>query len=157
MLKNLYFALIPPYLSYCNFIWSSTYPAHLTKLKLLQKAIRIITKSSFNSHTKSLFYDLKILNIDQIRYVQTCEFMYQYDNNLLPDAFQSFFTPVTSSIATRSNRTYMSTYARTNTRKFTMQYQGPLTWNNLPRDIQGVTNLSHFKRLTRTYILNIVT
>jgi len=82
--------------------------------------------------------------------------MYQYDNNLLPDAFQSFFTPVTSSIATRSNRTYMSTYARTNTRKFTMQYQGPLTWNNLPRDIQGVTNLSHFKRLTRKYILNIV-
>ena len=83
--------------------------------------------------------------------------MYQYDNNLLPAAFLSFFTPVTKSIATRSNRTYMSTYARTNTRKFTMQYQGPLTWNNLPRDIQGVTNLSHFKRLTRTHILNIAT
>jgi len=37
VLKNLYFALIQPYLSYCNFIWSSTYPAHLTKLRLLQK------------------------------------------------------------------------------------------------------------------------
>jgi hypothetical protein len=71
--------------------------------------------------------------------------------------FYLFFTPVTKAIATRSNRTYMSTHARTNTRKFTMQYQGPLTWNNLPRDIQGVTNLSHFKRLTRTYILNIAT
>src|ERR1043165_9330205 len=82
--------------------------------------------------------------------------MYKYANNLLPAAFLSFFAPVTTSIPTRSNRAYMSTYARTNTRKFAIQYQGPLAWNNLPSDIRGVPNLSHFKRLTRAYTLNTV-
>jgi hypothetical protein len=157
ILRNLYSALIQPYLSYCNFIWSSTYPTHLTTLKLLQKkALRIITKSPYKSHTKPLFQGLKILNIDQIRFVQTCEVMFKYANNLLPTAFRSFFAPVTSSISTRSNRAYRSTYARTNTRKFAIQYQGPLAWNNLPTDIRGVPNLSHFKRLARTYTLNSV-
>jgi hypothetical protein len=92
ILKNLYHALIQPYLSYCNFIWSSTYPTHLSTLNILQKkAIRIITKSPFNSHTKPLFANLKIFKIEQLRFIQTGEFMFKYVNNMLPIAFLSFF------------------------------------------------------------------
>ena len=32
ILKNLYYALIYPYLTYCNLIWTATYPSHLAKL-----------------------------------------------------------------------------------------------------------------------------
>lgn len=156
ILKNLYHALIQPYLSYCNFIWSSTYPTHLSTLNILQKkAIRIITKSPFNSHTKPLFANLKIFKIEQIRFIQTGEFMFKYVNNMLPIAFLSFFTSVSSAITTRSNRAFICQYARTNTRKFSIQYQGPLVWNNLPKDIQTALSLLHFKRLIRSHTLNI--
>src|SRR6218665_3734216 len=37
-LKLLYYALIHPYLTYCNCIWSSTYITHLTQLTTLQKS-----------------------------------------------------------------------------------------------------------------------
>ena len=35
----LYFALIYPYLTYCNVVWASTYHSHLDRLNVLQKRI----------------------------------------------------------------------------------------------------------------------
>ena len=88
VLTDLYYTLIYPYLTYCNLIWSSTYDTHLNGLKILQKkAIRVISKSPGYSHTGPLFLEYKLLNIRQIKFIQTCEFMYQYTNNLLPPAF----------------------------------------------------------------------
>src|SRR5688572_12649614 len=92
---------------------------------LAKKAIRLITNSPYNSHTKPLFIQLNLLNIEQIKYVQTCELMYRYDNNLLPPAFSSFFAPALLTTQTRSNRSYVCNFARTNTRKFSIRYQGP--------------------------------
>ncbi len=40
-LKLLYHALIHPYLTYCNCIWSSTYITHLTQLTTLQKKLYV--------------------------------------------------------------------------------------------------------------------
>src|ERR1043165_7700875 len=118
-LKNLYFALIYPYLTYCNLIWTSTYPTHLNKLKILQKrAIRVITNSTYNTHTKYLFQRLKLLNLNQIRYVQIGEVMYKYNKNLLPIAFTSFFPTIKHSKTTRSTHTYSYPLVRTNVHKF---------------------------------------
>jgi len=39
VLKDLYFTLIYPYLTYCNLIWTSTYDTHLNALKTLQKKL----------------------------------------------------------------------------------------------------------------------
>jgi len=155
VLKNLYYTLIYPYLTYCNLIWTATYPSHLTKLEILQKkALRIITKSTYNTHTKPLFNKLNLLNIDQIKYLQICELMYRYEKNLLPSAFISLFTSSTQTIQTRSNRSYLCPYVRTNVRKFSIGYQGPLIWNNLPITIKNATGFPQFKKLTRAYIQN---
>jgi len=153
ILKNLYYALIHPYLNYCNLIWTSTYPTHLDKLQILQKkAIRVITNSSYNSHTKTLFHNLNVLTINQIRQVQTYDFMFRYERNLLPSAFNSFFPTALLTTQTRSNRTYICPYPRTNTRKFSIGYQGPLLWNNLPNSIKTATGFSQYKCLTRAFI-----
>ena len=157
ILKNLYYTLIYPYLTYCNLIWTATYPSHLATLQILQKkALRIITNSSYNTHTKPLFYNLNLLNIKQIKHVQICELMYRYEKNLLPLAFVSFFTPTTQTIQTRSKRSFLCPYARTNIRKFSIGYQGPLIWNNLPSCIKNATGFPQFKKLTRAYIQNNV-
>src|SRR6218665_1275277 len=66
VMVNLYYSLIYPYLTYCNMIWSSTYTSRLSHLVILQKkAIRIITKSPYNSHTAPLFHMHGFLNIEQ--------------------------------------------------------------------------------------------
>src|SRR6218665_4017041 len=69
---------------------------HLKSLVILQKkAIRAITKSRFNAHTKPLFAEQKLLTLSQITFTQMCDFMYKHRNNLLPAAFSSFFpTPL---------------------------------------------------------------
>ena len=156
ILKNLYFSLIYPYLTYCNLIWTSTYTTHLKQLQILQKkAVRLITRSPYNSHSKPLFLELNLLTIDQVRHLQTCELMHRYHNNQPPPAFSSFFKPLSLAIQTRSNRSYECDFARTNTRKFSIRYQGPLAWNNLPNYIRTVSGLPYFKRLIRAYILTL--
>src|SRR6218665_1107739 len=69
-LISLYYSLIYPYLAYCNIIWSSNYVTRISHLVTLQKAIRIITKSSYNSHTSHMFRKHSFLKIDQIKYIK---------------------------------------------------------------------------------------
>ena len=43
---SLYYALIYPYISYCNLVWLSTYVTSLNHIWLLQRqAVRVITNS----------------------------------------------------------------------------------------------------------------
>ena len=154
ILKNLYFTLIHPYLNYCNLIWTSTYDTHLLKLNILQKkAIRIITKSPINTHTASLYSQLNLLKISQIKFVQTSIFMYQYANNLLPQAFASYFKPNLLDRAIRNNRVYISIFARTNTRKFSIKHQGPLIWNSIPECVRVAMSLASFKIQIRAHTI----
>jgi len=122
ILINLYYTLIYPYFTYCNLIWTSTYSTHLNKLKIAQKkALRIITKSPVNSHTQPLFHELKLLSITQIRFTQTCEFMYKYHNKLLPPAFIDYFPPIQFTTHKRSKQDYELILVRTNTRKLSIK------------------------------------
>ena len=154
VLINLYFTLVYPYLSYSNLIWTSTYDTHLHVLRTLQKkAIRVITKSTVNCHTGPLFAEHKLLNIKQIRFEQTSQFMYQYINNLLPSSFASYFSPALHPGLTRGNRDFSIIFAKTNVRKFSIKFQGPVIWNKIPIHIRKATNLTHFKHLLRVYTL----
>jgi len=82
---NLYYALIYPYLTYCNMIWSATYKTRLRKLITLQKrAIRLIAGIRKLEHTRPYFLELKLLTLDQIRDFQIGEFFYRLDQGLLP-------------------------------------------------------------------------
>jgi len=157
IITNLYYTLVYPYLNYCNLIWTSTYSSHLEKLNILQKrAVRIITNASYYAHTHPLYIKLNLLNIPQIKHLQTCIFMYQYHNNLLPIAFHSFFKPSSSSYLTRSHRDYSSSPPRTNTRKFSIKFQGPKIWNDLPHAARSATSLAQFKRYTRAHVIKNV-
>ena len=61
-LRSLYFALIHSHLSYCPIILNCLSKTNITKLgKIQKKAVRIITKSKFNTHTQPLFIANKIL------------------------------------------------------------------------------------------------
>lgn len=64
-LITLYYSLQYPYLQYCVSVWGSTYPSNLNRMFMLQKrAVRIITKESFDAHTDPIFKNLKILKFN---------------------------------------------------------------------------------------------
>ena len=89
----LYFALIYPYLTYCNIVWASTYHFHLDRLNTLQKRIiRIVFLLAFLSSTKSTFVNNNLLSIHQIHCLQVLLFMFCYDYNALPKVFRGFFS-----------------------------------------------------------------
>ena len=61
-LLTVYYALVYPYLTYCNLIWASTYVTNLQRIYLLQKrAVRAISKADYKASSKPLFANLKIL------------------------------------------------------------------------------------------------
>ena len=55
--------------------------------KLQKRALRIISNSSYLSHTKPLFEKYNTLNIFQIYSKDVGIFMYKYRNGLLPLSF----------------------------------------------------------------------
>ena len=78
-LLSLYYTLVYPYISYCSTVWTSTYPANLNRIYLLQKrAVRAITKSDYLAHSAPLFSRLNVLHIFQVNSFHVGKFMYKY-------------------------------------------------------------------------------
>ena len=153
----LYYSLIHPYLSYCNMVWASNYISRLKRLIVIQKkAIRIISGSGYDISSIHLFQQFRILQLEQIKTTQICEFIYRYKVHLLPSTFENYFN-LTSSFhryEVRSADTYRAIPTRTNTRRFSLKCAGPLTWNGLSHDIRNASSLYVFKKLLRAHLLS---
>ncbi len=59
-------------------------------IKLPKKAIRIISLSKYNAHTKPVFKTLKLLKVKDILTLQELKFYYKYKHNKLPHYLQHF-------------------------------------------------------------------
>ena len=144
---TLYYSLIYPHITYCNTIWSSTYVTNLNRIYCLQKrAVRAITNSDYSA---PLFSKLRILDIFQINTFQTAKFMYRYHNNLLPSLFLNLFnTSIVKFIAIAPEQPTIieCITAELISKKFTILYQGPKTWNSLPVTITSTFSFPNFKK-----------
>jgi hypothetical protein len=89
-LKSLYYALVHSHLIYGIHLWSCTSHANINILtKLQKKSIRIITRSSYNSHTEPLFKAIGILPLNYLISFFKILFMYDFTNKLLPESFSN--------------------------------------------------------------------
>ena len=151
----LYYALIYPYLTYCNLIWASTYVTNLQRIYLLQKrAVRLISKSDCRAPSKPLFAKMKILDIFSIYSLQASSFMYLYHKNKLPLSFSEVFQTGSQihHYSTRTSESYRSHSCRTNFKKFSILFQGPKIWNSLPMHIKAVSSFQSFKQLMKSLL-----
>ena len=85
-LKNIYNALILPYLNYGLIIWGKECGK---LLKLQKKAVRIITLSKYNAHSNPLFKQLGFLKVHDLCALHDYIFCYKFGNDLLPKYFSS--------------------------------------------------------------------
>ena len=84
--------MVQPYLTYGILLWGNANKMYLNKLYKLQKrAVRMISNSSYLSHSKPLFEKFNILNIFQMYEKESNIFMYKNKNGLLPKSFDDMF------------------------------------------------------------------
>ena len=66
-LRSLYYAMVYPYLHYCNIVWASTYKTNLQRIvRLHKRVIRILNRAKYDAPSKPIFKELKILDFEQI-------------------------------------------------------------------------------------------
>ena len=75
---DFYYGFIYPYLIYGVTVWGGTYDCHLTKLTVQQKRIvRAMSDAGFRDHTRPLFFELKLLNLEDIYRYFVAIFMFK--------------------------------------------------------------------------------
>ena len=92
---TIYNSLILPHNNYCILAWG-----HDSNriLKLQKKAIRIIVKGSFYTHSDPIFKKFNILKVNDIHLHQQLKFYYKLINNILPYHFYDFNLALNSDI-----------------------------------------------------------
>ena len=143
----LYYGIVFPHLLYGIIIWGSTYPTYLKKLQTIQnKAIRAISDSGWNVHVTPLYYEHKILKVNDIYKIESAKFMHKYVNKKLPDYFQNYFNKVSGnhgySTRAATNDDLIIPFFRTNRCQKSFKYQGSKLWNSLPKNM---TKLGYIK------------
>lgn len=102
-------------------------------LFLLQKrAIRIICKTNYLSHTDILFKRMNVLKIADVYTYFTCLFIFKYLNKQLPDVCNCFLLISNPNSAIYNLRTagkFLIPSYRTNLREKFIRFRGPRLWN----------------------------
>ena len=91
VLLSIYNSLFVSYISQSILVWG-----HQSDkiFKLQKRAVRIVFKVKYNSHTDVLFKQNKLLKCKDIYRTAAAKFYFKYKNNLLPDYYDGMFDPV---------------------------------------------------------------
>ena len=147
-----------PHLDYCNIIWSCTSKTILNPIKIsMNKAVRIMTFSKYDSHSEPLYKKLKLLNLSNTINYNLGKFLWDTTNNInIPVCILSI---VKLKQLSRFNRHI------TQTKRFTPLFRtmykanfitttGPPLWNNIPNDIKSAMSKRLFAKKYLQYILD---
>ena len=88
---------------------------------------KIVSNFTYIAHTGPTFNELKLLKFYDIHSFQLGTLMFSFENSTLPSKFNNFFL-LNSQIHnynTRNAQSFRLPLCRTNTRKFSIYFQGP--------------------------------
>jgi hypothetical protein len=155
-LTSLYYALIHSQISYGLSAWGNGATAQ--RIFLLQKrAIRIINKKKYRSHTEPLFKSNNILKLDDMYKQQVALFMYDLQAQNLPKSFENYIgheNTQTSNIVTRQQNQIYKQRPRTLFSSKLPKHNFPNIWNNIEINIRNSKSRSAFKSALKKYFLS---
>src|SRR6218665_3270907 len=126
-------------------------------MAILQKRIiRTMAGDSYYAYTSHRFKQLKLLKFEQINRYLTGLFMYKALNKHLPPMFQHYFTKRhdVHDYYTRASGSLSVQYARTDCRRFSLFYKGPIIWNKIPSHISNVSTLALFNKVFKNLLIS---
>ena len=140
-MRQLYYSIIYPYISYAILAWGSAYKSHIKKIQTKQNhAIRLIffarTLGKLTESALPLFNLLDVLTVNNVYRLHILKFTHLWHKGLLPFLFQNYFQ-YTSSIHgynTRyaSKQNLYKPKERTNSGKQTVAFAASVLWDNIP-------------------------
>ena len=157
-LKQLYYNLIYPYLSYAITAWGSTYKSHLKILQTKQNHIvrLMFFAKTYGEQTESaqpLINLLEILNIENVFKLHALKFAHHWHTKALPNIFDTCLQYAKD--VHRHNTRYAAkenfhrTRGRTNTGKQTISYNATVIWEKLPPEIKQLKRFSFIKEVKK--------
>ena len=153
-LSSLYYSLIYPYLTYCIQVWGSKCQSHLSKLVILQiNIVRIIHGVPPRTHTEPLFSELNTSKVRNLYKYSIALFMYKLKYFKLPDIFPMFVHNYEiHNYETRQLKHFHLPPCRTNFSKMSIEYQGPIIWNEISSNVDIDCSIGTFKKRAKMYI-----
>ena len=139
VLRTVYFAIFDSHLRYASQVWGLNNKTILSSLQNCQnKAIRIISFKNFREPFKPLYQDSKILNLDNVLFLNNCLLVYDFINKKLPDIFDSKFKLLRNQHAhnTRGSKQYLLDLPNSNTTFYgsnSILSKCVKNWNNVIR------------------------
>ena len=148
-LTCLYRCFVERYLNYCTVVFGNTFQAHIHKLEVAQKkCIRIVAGLPPLSHTDPIFCNLKLMKFKDIYNYHLGVYMFKNIGN-----FESSFR--VNPYQTRSGDYYASPLLRlTLTQNQSIQYQGPIIWEDIPLHIRQCPSIASFKHNYRSFLIS---
>ena len=156
-LLMLYSSMILPYLNYGVIAWGHTHSSYLERILLLQKkALRIICNTSWKAHTDILFYENKVLKINDLFSHYLGQFMYKLENKEQPSIFYDMFKKYNAihKYPTRRSNEFHLPKTRTILTHSTFTSAGPKFWNTLDSNLKSAPSIASFKKGLKLFFLN---
>lgn len=161
-LRQIYYNLIYPYISYAIEAWGSTYKTNIQKVQCKQNhIIRIIFFATlYGKYTDSAKPLINLLNIHTVQNVyrlHILKFVHKWHKGLLPNTFNNIFTQAknvhayNTRYATKGN--LYKPRVRTNIGKQSLSYTGSNIWADLPYELKILSVLS-FDKKVKAYLMS---
>ena len=144
-LQIIYNSIIMPHLSYGVIAWGNTCKREIKRMSSLQKrAIRIIHKKKFNSHTGPLFKLTNSPTLEDLYVLQCCKLVHKKINQTLHPNIAKFLSTVneTHNYPTRHSHNIRPHRTSTNLSKQLLSIKVAPIWNALPEQLKSATNIS---------------
>ena len=152
----IYNSLFDSRLRYGILGWGTASEKHLSKLRVLQnRAVRLITFSSFRSSMAPLYASLKILPLNEQLFLQRTIFMHGLHHKSLPFALSAYCTQPNHGYSTRYKTAgnYVLPYAGTNRTQSSIKYAGPKAWGDVPKHLKEIAFRKPFSKKFKEHIL----
>ena len=112
--------------------------------------------SCYDAHTEPIFKSCCISPLNDMYLAELGKIMLQYKTGSLPDVFSNAFLRRNQvhNYDTRNASSFHVPKCRTNIRRFSFQYQGPLFFNSLSPDVVSSVSVSAFKKNLKKLLLS---
>jgi len=160
-LLTIYRSLVETHLTYGILAWGNSPKKTIQRLITLQKkAVRIIVKAKYNSHTEPIFNKLKILKLEDLFKLNAAKFGWKSKNNKIPKYHTTQLRPnqeiQNNNMETRQRNNINIVPHLTELDKQTINYSVGTVWNSLPSDLRDKHTVSQntFSNLLKNHLLS---
>ena len=157
ILKLLYFTLVYPFLLYCITSWGTAAKTYFNKIFIIQKKIvRIMTFSSYTSHTNIIFKNLKLLKLADIFKLKTALYTYRSLNKNSLNLTNTYTLGPNYTHNTRAKNSGNLFVPQVNSTlgQRSCEYQQAITWNKVPPCIRKAGFARMFRNRYTKHLLD---